>query len=571
MDVDNLSEEIFTTKLARIPSLDELKAYGDEQGYTRAEIAEIFMFFCERGSIVTDTVGWDGANAEPILNWKAVVKRSIERKRAYAKIQADLTVPSVQTYVPSPVTADDIAMITAMPVSPMEFYRTVFRDNLDIARERNGYTEREGHAYNGIMLAIPHEGNGRVLQRLITDDLEAIDIMENQLAENHFCICPPITYAGLHKRAPMARYIYAIAVDVDALRRTPPPKNIPQGLIDLAHQWTGGLHPRPTFLVRSGSGVHLYYVLAEPLPMYPDVVESLKRYKTALTLAVWNRYITDMYKHPQIGSIHQSFRMPGSRSKTGDIVQAYRVGDVLSVDELNDYPFVRWRGQDNRILAPKILKDANSSTRAYTLEETRELFPDWYQLVIVEGKEAKGCWTTHRGLYDWWLNKIKAEATVGHRYWCIMYLAVYASKADILYDELERDAYALIEPFAAMTADPTNAFTELDVKAALRGYNDKTMQRTRIETISLRTGISIERNKRNGLKQADHLELARDRKRSLKRLNLMNPEGRPTGSVNLDRIKRWRAAHPNGRQVDCIKETGIARSTVYANWAAAKP
>ena len=38
----------------------------------------------------------------------------------------------------------------------------------------------------------------------------------------------------------------------------------------------------------------------------------------------------------------------------------------------------------------------------HTLEEAKELYPEWYQSKIVEGKPLKKTWTCNIALYEWW-------------------------------------------------------------------------------------------------------------------------------------------------------------------------
>ena len=48
--------------------------------------------------------------------------------------------------------------------------------------------------------------------------------------------------------------------------------------------------PKATFVVNSGTGLHLYYVLDEPVPMYPQNQLYMKELKYALTRQIWNRF-----------------------------------------------------------------------------------------------------------------------------------------------------------------------------------------------------------------------------------------------------------------------------------------
>ena len=83
-------------------------------------------------------------------------------------------------------------------------------------------------------------------------------------------------------------------------------------------------------------------------------------------------------------------------------------------------------------------------------------------------------------------------AEQGHRYWCIMTLATYAQKCGVPREVLEEDAYGLI-PFMNTRGDE---FTEDDVLHALEAYTESYITYP-IDTIVVRTGIVIKKNKRN--------------------------------------------------------------------------
>ena len=50
-------------------------------------------------------------------------------------------------------------------------------------------------------------------------------------------------------------------------------------LRDTLHQMNKDILPQATFVVNSGTGLHLYYVLKEPVPMYPHNQKCLKELK----------------------------------------------------------------------------------------------------------------------------------------------------------------------------------------------------------------------------------------------------------------------------------------------------
>ena len=45
--------------------------------------------------------------------------------------------------------------------------------------------------------------------------------------------------------------------------------------------------PMPTFLVLSGTGLHVYYVFREPVDLYPNIKVQLKSLKYDLTFRMW--------------------------------------------------------------------------------------------------------------------------------------------------------------------------------------------------------------------------------------------------------------------------------------------
>ena len=85
-----------------------------------------------------------------------------------------------------------------------------------------------------------------------------------------------------------------------------------------------------------------------------------------------------------------------------------------------------------------------------------------------------------------------------------MTLATYAKKCGVSREVLEKDAYGLI-PLMNTKGDE---FTEDDVLHALEAFSDSYITYP-IDTIVNRTGIPIEKNKRNGRKQKQHCEVMR--------------------------------------------------------------
>ncbi|ECK7740144.1 hypothetical protein FRR55_11135 [Campylobacter coli] len=86
-------------------------------------------------------------------------------------------------------------------------------------------------------------------------------------------------------------------------------------------------------------------------------------------------------------------------------------------------------------LAPLYEKPRRKST--VTLEEAKELYPEWYEKRIVQGepkqksKKQGGTWVCNEALYEWWKRKITEEVKAGGRYFSIMALCSYGLKCGI--------------------------------------------------------------------------------------------------------------------------------------------
>ena len=163
--------------------------------------------------------------------------------------------------------------------------------------------------------------------------------------------------------------------------------------------------------------------------------------------------------------ILQGFRVVGTSSKLGKDypVVAYRYGGAVALEKLLDY-IPDSNGEQQRIQA--LMRKSRLS-----LAEAKEKYPDWYDRRVVK-KERRGRWTVKRDLYDWWLHRIADEIKVGHRFYGIMTLAIYAKKCNIDEAELRRDAFDLLKPYDDMSEEDINRFTKDDIVCALhRSYS----------------------------------------------------------------------------------------------------
>ena len=421
-------------------------------------------------------------------------------------------------------------------VKPKEFYRAVFPEG---SFERKGHFE-DGKA-NGIITIVE---NDKAKNRIVFDDLSVIDEVKGA----EFAVMSPVAYSGRNRTAANARWLYGIAIDLDGVE-------MPQ-LRDVFHQMNHDIIPKCTYCINSGHGLHLYYLLEKPVPLYKHLQDKLREFKYELIAKVWNRYTSTFTEREQVQyqGIFQGFRMVGTQSKLGKRypVKAFETGERVTIEYLNGYLMDK----------SKAVTDFHYKSDL-SLAEARKKYPEWYEKRIVQG-ERRERWHVKRDLYDWWLRKIQGgEVSVGHRYWCLSVLASYGIKCDIPEDEVLTDALELLPMLDSISDDEHNRFTKRDVVDAMNMYQESyvTYSRAEVERVS---GISVPPNKRNGRKQEQHLQLARGI-RALKEQMGENVVGggRPDKAKI---VEEWRKAHPDGRKADCQRGTGLDPKTIRKWW-----
>ncbi len=420
-----------------------------------------------------------------------------------------------------------------------DFYREVFPEG---ELEKRG--EKIRGKYHAVAVSIG-TGDSRVKRYSIYDDLEKLDDL---VMCDDFCLMSPISYAGKSRKSEMARFLYAIAIDLDGITERKYWDyflgQINEGAERPSANWA---LPLPTFLVSSGTGIHIYYVFERPIPLFKNIVKQLEKAKRRLTWKAWTQGASSLVDNVQYESLFQGFRIVGTITKNGARARAFRVGNKVSLEFLNEY------------LRPEDRVTTFTYKTDLTLVKAKELYPDWFQRRIIE-KKPRGAWICKRDLYDWWKRRIN-EVQQGHRYWFIMTLATYAIKCGISRQELERDALAMI-PEMNKKGEP---FTEDDVLHALEAFSDS-YSHYPIKTIVARTDLPIERNKRNGRPQKLHLAGARAIQDVNDKFNGTNWRKGNGRKPTYEAVYQWRAAHPNGRKVDCIKDTGLSKPTVIKWW-----
>lgn len=402
----------------------------------------------------------------------------------------------------------------------------------------------------------------KVYRYSMTDDLDLIDTLTGR--DDLFCLMAPLSYAGKERSAKNARFMYGMAFDLDLIRVKP--DGTPIGLLNLwnGHINAAGRLPKPTYIVSSGTGLHLYYLFENPVALFPNVVKQLQELKHELTEMIWNEGIVDIKddRDRQYEGIFQGFRMPGTITKNGGRARAFETGEKVTIEYLNS--FVRPQFQVTEFSYKSKLSKAAA----------KEKYPEWYEERIVQGKKGVlNPWAVNRNLYDWWKREILLKAQVGHRYYCLMILAVYAMKCSfydpkknpnpVTREELERDAFEIMEHFEEMTDRDDNHFDESDVLDALDAYDHGMLTFPR-NSIEYRAGFSIPKNKRNGRKQSVHLQRAR----AVQNIDYPNGEWRKENGRHSKKeaVAAYRAKHPDATKAQCQRDTGLSRPTILKWW-----
>lgn len=437
-------------------------------------------------------------------------------------------------------------------INVYKFFELIYSRNDEMPLEEceGASQEHQNHKYHGIATEILKD---RARHFMIFNDLNFWE----EIKDREFVITSPISYIGRNRTAKNSRFLYAFAIDLDGVEK--------QHIENIFYQYKSGAMPKPNIIVSSGNGLHLYYILEKPIALFDNIKILLKRFKYGLIDLVWNSY-TSSVKKRQYQGIFQGFRIPETKTKFGEVVRAFYLenSELYTVEKLNHWVTGRRKLVDTEI---DIINKALYVPKKLTLKEAKEKYPDWYERRIVKGDKSRKKWHIKRDLYDWWKRTITDNEKVveGHRYFCIMSLAMYGLKCDIPYEEVKADAYSFLEEMESKTGNQDNHFTEEDIEDALKAYKESYMTFPR-KDIEIVTGILIPPNKRNYQKQKDHLEeirMIRDLRMKRQGKKWTDNNGRKS---KKDEVISYLLFNQNATKYKCIKETGLSKPTVYKYW-----
>ncbi len=346
-------------------------------------------------------------------------------------------------------------------VSAEEVYNDIFSIG---SLQEVGKDSYENHKFN---MLIHNLGNKPIKKRIIGQKDGKLDldyVLDNEEWDNDLIITNGLSYAGKNRTSKNEREMYALIMDLDYVEDIDMLETL---LIRLETEVTWLI--QPTYIVNSGTGFHLYYLLDKPIKLFPETRRRLNNFKRHLTWHTWVEGCTTAFKYEEVQfqNINQGFRMIGTPTKLGKEFRAtaFKIGERLDLETIN-----RWINSNQQPIAKSVhkidLESISEESQTLSMAEAKDKYPEWYQTRIVEEIPARkyNHWNrpVNRALYDWYKDQRLLDFSVveGKRYFRILALAIFASKCNIPYAELEKDSFDALEYFNK--AKHKEAFTKED-------------------------------------------------------------------------------------------------------------
>lgn len=450
------------------------------------------------------------------------------------------------------VLEDVLLKYSAVEVTSIEAYADIFHRGQGYGQLRG---EQSGYYKSNPLCYFKNKNDNFGHYRIMFEDSYEEVLAEAQ--EYDFAIISGCTYFGRKNVQSHASKLHAFIIDLDGVTNV-----TLERFLHGASVSDYFIYPMPNYISLSGHGVHLYYCLDEPLDLFPELKLRAKELKYSLIKKIWNSNVSTI-KAPQYQGINQGFRIFGGKCKEDAARERVRVYKMSStpwtIRELCEYvPEESKFEVDDRFRPSKL-----------SLSEARRLYPEWYQRVVVEKRKDQNRWKLEEkvhgddpyALYHWWFKKILSEATYGHRYFCIMILAIDAVQCGYPLENVKKDCKdKLLDYLTALK--PDFPFTEEDLESALECYDLKYCTFPIYEKEKL-SNIVIRKNKRNGRKRAVHMNYMNVQRSFKVQIGECTNGGRPD---KKDMVTEWRKINPNGTKADCHRDTGLDPKTIRKWW-----
>lgn len=417
-------------------------------------------------------------------------------------------------------------------LNPYEFYDLLFED---LPENRKIMTVQSGSKYKAMKLE---------------------DAIEFSLGRNDVYICSSTFYEN-YKKDSFIDYIYAFVIDIDNVT----PMFAEALLISIGD----GKITEPTVIVNSGSGIHFYYILDEPLYMYP----SLRKLASALYKEMNRSFEFETDKH----SIGHAYRAVGGTTKAGDIAAAYKIGEKWKVEDLAEEFAVIWQLPDPAANADKAATDAMVSYAKSIAERNNIPEPDYanfnetysfirknkpktFPVVSNDLEQADTPVSPDRiphgraQSYRYMVEGIIEKTELEHRYYSLFALSIMAYKCHVSRSQLEQDISHIVSSWRQRSEWRDNPFTEKHIPAAMRGYSDKYLYVHR-DILEEYLGWSFPRKRRSKRGEKSRSEHMQD-------------VGQMRALTMYGRVLDYFRQNPAAENISQIaEEIGCSRTTVY--------
>lgn len=306
---------------------------------------------------------------------------------------------------------DYIENVQPVCVTPQEFYRTIFAE---------GELQKTGVMNDGKFNAMIQLSQDKFIY--LHDELDNIPDYEQVVKANmNF-----LAYAGMTGEDKLARELHAFAVRVNF------PVEMPwQHLQDLfeRHKLKGLPRMRPTFLMKVAETIIFVYVLEEPIPMFKKFHKKLTALHNTLSREIHNAF--GYCRKPRQGGVFVRYPVVGTIANE-DICEAYRTGDLYSLDDIN-------------ALVPKAQQLDYHQAKA-SVDEAKELWPEWHHQRVELKKPLKtGPYMLNRKAYTDWFCGIIRDNAHEIQPGALRVLAAYGIKSGIELYQIQEDISKLAD------------------------------------------------------------------------------------------------------------------------------
>ena len=309
--------------------------------------------------------------------------------------------------------------------------------------------------------------DGRTYKTAMPDDLPMIAAFRSDLY-----VPPAEFFHGVYRQAMLAK-LFAMVLDIDDMD--------PDTLGRLLDRIKARELPRPSLIVNSGSGVHLYFNFAEPVDVLKRRLPALRAMLGKLA-DIFTGY-GKMDRHP----LTQSFRPVGSQTKLGDVATGFMTGDRWTVDQLAAICNVDLGG----VFGPvELIKPSDKPAQKKKKTSNVAFMPN-----------AK------RKFFRYCAERVFKFTDLGSRYMALFGIAIVGYKTHTPRAEVIAEMESLIKIWNRK--HPENPVEMREIDKAMEGYSQKFLM-VRSATLEEYFGWQFERKiPRKGRTREQHLERAR--------------------------------------------------------------